>query len=137
MCIGPKFLEVGRKGKRGIETAISAVIDSAPQGWATRIAVYGRWGDGKTTILNFVASQQHARSNVVVRFASWLAGSELNFGLASPKRSEHSSKSPACTLAGCLRYGFGCGVVRFFSPVFSKAPMLLLSRHIKWGFLLL
>ena len=68
-----------------IATAISAVIDSAPQGWATRIAVYGRWGDGKTTILNFVASQQHARSNVVVRFASWLAGSETELWLSFSK----------------------------------------------------
>jgi len=59
-----------------LATAISALIESAPRGWATRIALYGRWGEGKTTVLNFVESQQRAKENVVIRFAPWGVNSE-------------------------------------------------------------
>src|SRR5438105_132876 len=59
-----------------IAAAISSVISTSPAGWATRVAVYGRWGDGKTTVLNFLEAQQREKENVVVRFAPWGASNE-------------------------------------------------------------
>jgi hypothetical protein len=54
-----------------IATGISNIIGSAPLLAATRIGLDGRWGEGKTTILNFLQTQQLSRGNVVVRFSPW------------------------------------------------------------------
>jgi KAP family P-loop domain len=39
--------------------------------WSTRIGLHGRWGDGKTTILNFLEVQQRKRDNIVIRYSPW------------------------------------------------------------------
>ena len=59
-----------------IATAISSVIASSPHEWSTRIGLYGKWGDGKTTVLNFLATQQQAAGNVVIRYSPWGVSNE-------------------------------------------------------------
>lgn len=57
-------------------TAISRVILASPSSWSTRIGIYGSWGEGKTSVLNFLERQQRAVGNVVVRYSPWGAYSE-------------------------------------------------------------
>lgn len=59
-----------------IASAISGVIADAPSEWSTRVGLYGRWGSGKTTVLNFLAIQQRAAGNVVIRYSPWGLSSE-------------------------------------------------------------
>lgn len=59
-----------------IATAISRVIDAAPAEWSTRIGIFGRWGDGKTSVLNFLEIQQQQKKNIVVRYSPWGATTE-------------------------------------------------------------
>ena len=47
-----------------VAMAISNVIDTAPREWSTRIGLYGQWGDGKTTVLNFL--QTHIYTKIML-----------------------------------------------------------------------
>lgn len=54
-----------------IAKSISHIIATAPQQWSTRIGLFGPWGDGKTSVLNFVEQQQRDAGNIVIRYAPW------------------------------------------------------------------
>lgn len=54
-----------------IAVGISKVIESSPPEWSTRIGLYGRWGDGKTTVLNFLEHIQSKHGNIVIRYSPW------------------------------------------------------------------
>ncbi|MBL8377002.1 MAG: hypothetical protein JNM79_03975 [Burkholderiales bacterium] len=59
-----------------IATAISRVIQESPRTWSTRIGLFGSWGDGKTTVLNFLQEQQRSAGNIVIRFSPWGVSTE-------------------------------------------------------------
>jgi hypothetical protein len=59
-----------------VARAIHRVIRTSPTGWATRIGLYGRWGTGKTTVLNFLERLETADKSLVVRFSAWSAVGE-------------------------------------------------------------
>lgn len=52
-------------------TAISQIIEAAPPEWSTRIGLSAPWGDGKTSVLNFLEGQQKTAGNIVIRYAPW------------------------------------------------------------------
>src|SRR5262245_34392531 len=56
--------------------AISNTIQTSPSEWSTRIAVYGRWGEGKTTLINFLSQMQAQVGNVVITFKAWNVSGE-------------------------------------------------------------
>ncbi|MCS4245966.1 KAP family NTPase [Pseudomonas sp. BIGb0164] len=66
----------------GLAKSVLRAIDTTPDAWSIRIALYGKWGTGKTSVLNFIEQQiktrekQRAKSNsgskiIVVRFSAW------------------------------------------------------------------
>ena len=59
-----------------IATSITNVISSSPLEWSTRIGLYGRWGEGKSSVLNFLEAQQIERGNIVIKFSPWGASTE-------------------------------------------------------------
>jgi len=63
-------------GRWPVATAISRVIDAAPMEWSTRIGLFGRWGDGKTSVLNFLETQQKEQHNIVIRYNPWGVSNE-------------------------------------------------------------
>lgn len=54
-----------------VATSISRIIATAPAEWSTRIGLFGPWGDGKTSVLNFLEQQQLRDGNIVIRYAPW------------------------------------------------------------------
>ena len=54
-----------------VATSISRIIATAPAQWSTRIGLFGPWGDGKTSVLNFLEHQQRDVGNIVIRYAPW------------------------------------------------------------------
>lgn len=54
-----------------IAKSISRIIETAPPQWSTRIGLFGSWGDGKTSVLNFLEQQQRDAKNIVIRYAPW------------------------------------------------------------------
>lgn len=48
-------------------------IKATPAGYSTRIGLYGEWGAGKTTVLNFLSDIAQARDDVVVHVSAWRA----------------------------------------------------------------
>ncbi len=59
-----------------VATAISRVIAASPAPWSTRVGLFGRWGDGKTSVLNFLEAQQREAGHIVIRYNPWGAASE-------------------------------------------------------------
>lgn len=60
----------------GVARAIHRVIASSPSGWSTRIGLYGRWGTGKTSVLNFLEAIESESRSLVVRMSAWSAVNE-------------------------------------------------------------
>jgi len=60
----------------GVARAIHRVIASSPSGWSTRIGLYGRWGTGKTSVLNFLEAIESESKSLVVRMSAWSAANE-------------------------------------------------------------
>jgi hypothetical protein len=54
-----------------VARSISRIIETAPPEWSTRIGLFGPWGDGKTSVLNFLEKQQRESGNIVIRYAPW------------------------------------------------------------------
>lgn len=48
-------------------------IKATPAGYSTRIGLYGEWGAGKTTVLNFLSEIAHRHDDVVVHISAWRA----------------------------------------------------------------
>lgn len=105
-----------------IATAISRVIAASPAPWSTRVGLFGRWGEGKTSVLNLLEAQQREAGHIVIRYNPWGAASEeevwrgfgsrliealdghgLRLGLAA--RVRHHAKAWRLDLARWLRWG--------------------------------
>ena len=56
-----------------VARSIDRVISNAPQGWSTRIGLYGPWGTGKTSVLRFLRTLSQERGDIVVEFSAWQA----------------------------------------------------------------
>ncbi|WKB54410.1 KAP family P-loop NTPase fold protein [Eleftheria terrae] len=60
----------------GFALSICRTIKETPKGWSTRLGVYGPWGTGKTSVLNFLESMAQDDGHLVVRFSAWRATGE-------------------------------------------------------------
>lgn len=54
-----------------VAKSISRIIATAPSNWSTRIGLFAPWGDGKTSVLNFIEQQQLEAGNIVIRYTPW------------------------------------------------------------------
>lgn len=58
-------------GRRNFAEDIYNLAKNTPPEWAVRIGVYGGWGEGKTTVLNFIEQIALQDKHVVIRFNPW------------------------------------------------------------------
>lgn len=63
-------------GSFAIARALHRIIRSTPIGWSTRIGLYGRWGTGKTSVLNLLEKLEIGQESIVVRLSAWSASGE-------------------------------------------------------------
>jgi hypothetical protein len=54
--------------RTGLAKSIYSLIKQAPDDWTLRIGVYGRWGEGKTTLLDLIANLAKSEGLLVARF---------------------------------------------------------------------
>ncbi|MBT2372863.1 KAP family P-loop NTPase fold protein [Pseudomonas fluorescens] len=70
-----------------LSKSVLRAIENTSDDWSIRIALYGKWGTGKTSVLNFIETQineqnQHISPEldstkvVIVRFSAWNAAGE-------------------------------------------------------------
>ncbi|MFP5231159.1 MAG: P-loop NTPase fold protein, partial [Acidobacteriota bacterium] len=57
-------------GRWRFAAEIAEVIRSTPADWSARIGVYGKWGEGKSTVLHFL-EEMLKEGNVVFYFTPW------------------------------------------------------------------
>ncbi len=53
--------------------SIYQLILSAPKEWSLRIGIFGRWGEGKTTVLNYIEEMAIKDSCPVAKYNPWAA----------------------------------------------------------------
>lgn len=58
---------------------IQRMITATPTGWSTRIGLYGPWGSGKTSVLNFLQQIAEETGDIVVRLPVWQVTGEAGF----------------------------------------------------------
>ncbi|CAE6716110.1 MAG: hypothetical protein H8K06_06640 [Nitrospira sp.] len=51
--------------------SIYQLIHGAPKEWSLRIGIFGRWGEGKTTVLNFIEQMAQRDECPVAKFNPW------------------------------------------------------------------
>jgi len=58
-------------------------MSNIPQEWSVRIAINGKWGEGKTSVLNFIEGMANKNEDIVIKFNPWTISSTnemwLNF----------------------------------------------------------
>ncbi len=60
----------------GVARAMHRVLSTSPPSWSTRIGLFGRWGSGKTSILNLLRTLEEDNGAIVVSFSAWSASVE-------------------------------------------------------------
>lgn len=60
-----------------IAHAMHRVIATAPSSWSTRLALYGAWGSGKTSVLNLLREIEENDGTCVLSFSAWSAGDSV------------------------------------------------------------
>lgn len=58
-------------GRWRFAAEIAEVIRSTPTDWSARIGVFGKWGEGKSTILHFLEEMLKPEGNIVFYFNPW------------------------------------------------------------------
>lgn len=58
-------------GRWRFAAEIAEVIRSTPADWSARIGIFGKWGEGKSTILHFLEEMLKPEGNVVFYFTPW------------------------------------------------------------------
>lgn len=53
--------------------SIYQLIHGAPKEWSLRVGIFGRWGEGKTTVLNFIEQMAVKDTCPVAKFNPWAA----------------------------------------------------------------
>ena len=50
---------------------IAEVVEATPPDWSVRIGIFGKWGEGKSTVLRFADQMLTASENIVFAFNPW------------------------------------------------------------------
>jgi hypothetical protein len=58
-------------GRWRFAAEIAEVIRSTPTDWSARIGIFGKWGEGKSTILHFLEEMLKPEGNIVFYFTPW------------------------------------------------------------------
>lgn len=62
-----------------VAAALVRTIADAPKNWSTRIGVFGRWGEGKTSVLKLAEQSLSEQGALVIWYSAWKAGDNKNF----------------------------------------------------------
>ena len=58
-------------GRWRFAAEIAEVIRSTPADWSARIGIFGKWGEGKSTVLHFLEEMLKPEGNIVFNFTPW------------------------------------------------------------------
>ncbi len=58
-------------GRWRFAAEIAEVIRSTPADWSARIGIFGKWGEGKSTVLHFLEEMLEPEGNIVFYFTPW------------------------------------------------------------------
>jgi len=58
-------------GRWRFAAQIAEIIRTTPPEWSARIGIFGRWGEGKSTVLHFLDSMLRSEDNIIFTFNPW------------------------------------------------------------------
>lgn len=105
-------------GRWPLAQEIYGIATTGPAEWSIRVGIYGEWGSGKTSVLEFVEGIARANNQVVLRFTPWQFSDSRALWHSFVAALEDELKS---TLPGWVKYDLqkwkkpASTVMRFFS----------------------
>jgi len=63
--------EVDVLERHQLARSIADVVSNTPPDFGVRVGLFGEWGSGKTSVLNFIRKILEARNHIVVDFSPW------------------------------------------------------------------
>lgn len=124
-------------GAEGVARAIDQVLLTSPDGWSTRVGVYGPWGCGKTSIMNLLRRRVEARNAVTITLSAWSATDEAGLirqfyaALAARLKTERVRLPFAQRVKGGLPkvswLGFLGGAVKIGAEELSPVPPVVMK----------
>ena len=58
-------------GRWPFAAEIASLVCETPADWSTRVGVFGPWGSGKTSVLNFIRQMIQQRGHLAIGFSPW------------------------------------------------------------------
>lgn len=62
-------------GRWSFANRVYNIVGKAPAEWSLRAAIYGKWGEGKTSVLNFLKNMAESDGHIVLTINPWDADS--------------------------------------------------------------
>ena len=81
-------------GRWPLAVNVFDLIRSTPEEWSLRIGIYGRWGEGKTTVLKFIESLSQAHGFKTAWFNPWAVQDKNQLWNAFAAALKDSFKQP-------------------------------------------
>lgn len=108
-------------GRAAFAREIASLATSTPEDWSVRIGIYGPWGSGKTTVMNYARSIVETRGAITVNFNPWgFADPPSMFNGFARALADSLSAQPGGTAARkAARKALGSKLVELFSPLQS------------------
>ncbi|MGI9070491.1 MAG: P-loop NTPase fold protein [Bryobacteraceae bacterium] len=89
-------------GRWKFATQIVELIKMTPLDWSVRIGILGRWGEGKSSVLAFIATQLSEHGDVVIPFNPWAVGNWNDLWLEFTVQLLRSLKEAGIKIEGAL-----------------------------------
>ena len=65
-------------GRWAFAKEVFEILSTSPPEWSVRVGLYGDWGSGKTSVMQFIETMARKSANPVVWFNPWRVGPQAN-----------------------------------------------------------
>lgn len=123
-------------GRWDFAQELYSLLINAPKEWSVRVGIYGSWGEGKTTVLNFIYEIAKSEKQTIIRFNPWGYQSTAEFWESFTITLYNTLKqfNADIKLSNKLWVFSGIKIKRFIrKPITWLEPLAKVSQYSEYG----